>query len=83
MLSLPIQHKIIGSNMKNLLKEIGLTLTFQEIQIMKVQTYQNIGETQIHSAAFKYLKGKVKSKGNKINYGGQLSCQYYLLPKKM
>ena len=29
------------------------------------------------------MKGKVKSKGNEINYDDQLSCQNYLLPNKI
>ena len=29
------------------------------------------------------MKEKIKSKGNKINYGDQLSCQNYLLPNQI
>ena len=46
------------SNKKNILKEIYLTLTFQEIQIMKVQSYNKIIKSKIQSSAFQYLKGK-------------------------
>ena len=35
------------SNIKNVLKEINITFTFQEIQIMKVQTYQDMVESKI------------------------------------
>ena len=34
-------------------------------------------------AAFRYLKGNIKSKGTEINYGEQLVCQNYLLPNKV
>ena len=47
---------------------------------MKAETYKNIC---IIIAVFQYLKGKVKSKGNEINYGKQLYCQNYLLPNNI
>ena len=45
---------------------------------MKTQKYQNIVETKIKMAVFRYLKQKIKSKGKSIDYSEQLVCQNYL-----
>ena len=50
---------------------------------MKKTKYLNIVQSKIRIAAFKYLRNKIKSKGKEINYGDQLSCQNYLLPKQV
>ena len=47
---------------------------------MKIQQYQNIVDSKIKTAAFIYLKSKIKSNGKNIIYGDQLTCQNYFLP---
>ena len=78
----PIRNDWVSS-IKNVMIEIDLKFTFEEIETMKIQKYQNIVETQIKMAAFRYLKKKIKSKGKEINYGEQLVCQNYLLPNQV
>ena len=58
-------------------------MTFPKIKCMKKQAYMRNSDKKIRKYAFNYLKSKIKSKGNEIEYGEDLKCQAYLLPNNI
>ena len=68
------------SEIKIIIKNIDLNLTFQEIAQMKEIKYKKIIKYKINAYAFKQLKtcqGQMK-KGRQIYYGGSFALQAYL-----
>ena len=67
-------------NVKKVIKNINLNITFEEITHMKKHKYQTLVNEKVRTSAFQYLLSKVKSKGKEINYRSLFQCQEYLLP---
>ena len=66
--------------LKNLLKSLNLSLSFDDIKRLKKQKFQNIIDVAIKKSAIVYLKGKIKTKGKDIIYSEYPEIQDYLLP---
>ena len=71
------------SEIKQLLIDLEINKTFEEIKHMKRGQYEKLVHKKIEQFAFNYLLKKVKSKGNQINYGNKLNIQSYLMPNNV
>ena len=66
--------------MKDLLKNLNLKWSFDDIQKLKKTEFKNIITVAINKSAMAYLKGKIKTKGKEILYSEYPEIQDYLLP---
>ena len=66
--------------MKDLLKNLNLKWSFDDIQKLKKTEFKNIITVAINKSAMAYLKGKIKTKGKEILYSKYPEIQDYLLP---
>jgi hypothetical protein len=67
-------------NVKKIITDIALNMTFEEISEMKTHIFKKIVDTKVKKVAVQYLVSKIKSKGKELSYGNMLKCQGYLMP---
>ena len=68
------------TEVKDLLKSLDLKWSFDDIKILTKQKFKKIIDVAINKSAIKYLKGKIKTKGNEIFYSDYPEIQDYLMP---
>ena len=73
------------NEVKQIIKNLNLKLSFNEIQNMKKIKFKNLIKGRIQKKAMKCLKAKQKkgSQGKIINYDNQPEMQEYLLPNDL
>ena len=68
------------TEVKDLLKSLDLKWSFDDIKILTKQKFKKIIDVAINKSAIKYLKRKIKTKGNEIFYSDYPEIQDYLMP---
>ena len=71
------------SNTKKIMQEKEMNESFEDISVMKRQTFRKYVNKKVKKMGFQYLVGQIKSKGQEIEFGQKLECQGYLLPNNI
>ena len=65
------------------MQENGMKESFENISVMKRQTFKKHVNKKSKNMAFQYLVAQIKSKGQDIEFKQKLECQGYLLPNNI